>query len=65
MCRDQLVGLAGEAAGPGMPGVAIAAATWAPGSAVSLDAFAGDRGDHSQDQDQAEEQVGVAEYMEQ
>jgi hypothetical protein len=65
MCWEQLAGLAGEAAGPGVPDGAIAAAIWAPGSAVTLDAFAGDGDDHPQDQDEAEEQADVAEHVEQ
>ena len=48
-----------------MPDGAIAAAIWAPGSTVTLDAVAGDRDDHPQDQDQAEEQADVAEHVEQ
>ena len=38
----------------------------APGwSAAALGAFAGERDDHPQDQDQAEEQADVAEYVKQ
>ena len=41
-------------------------AIWAPGwPAVTLDAFAGDRDNDPQDQDQAEEQADVAERVEQ
>src|SRR5215469_11129726 len=42
--------------------VASRALSW---SAAALDAFAGDRDDDSQDQDQAEEQTDVAEHVKQ